>query len=225
MLSRLSIKNYHPASEKIENKYACELLILYSTLFVNLNNIQQLNKHDIDTTVALWKIEHQREIQTINQQYVEAAELIANRMIAPANTFMNELKVDKLSTANDQMLNVTTEYIKQKFIELAVLEQNYNYGQQLSTEFLHSTIKTTEDKIALFTTMSTIGNVREFLFGNAESHGYTQYYWHTQRDNRVRPTHAAMDGEWVYFDQAPAITGYHHVSQDYNCRCYASKFR
>lgn len=220
-----NIKNYHKASVKVEDQYSEELLVLFGSLLLKLNEVKNLNKTNIDQIVTYWKIENNRQIQDINTIFVEKAEHIANQQLPPRSDYQNQQKVDKLSIANDQMLNITTEYIRQKFIELSVLEHNYHYTTDLSTQFLHSISKSTEDKIVLFTTMATIQNVREFLFGNAKSYGYTEYMWETQRDSRVRPAHVAMDRKWVLIDEAPAETGYHHVGQDYNCRCYAKKFR
>jgi hypothetical protein len=219
------IRNYHPKSMRYENQYADELLVPFSALLLELNSIQNLTKFKIDEVFKFWRIENFGTIQDINAEYVAKADELASSLIKPVTSYQNDKKENQLVIANDEMLNVTTEYIKQKFIELSVLEQNYSYTDQLSTEFVHKIAKDTEDKIVLFTTMSTIGNVREFLFANAISQGYTEYQWHTQMDSRVRPTHARMNFRWVSLFEPPKETGGYHVGQDYNCRCWASKFR
>ncbi len=48
--------------------------------------------------------------------------------------------------------------------------------------------------------------------------GYTSYVWHSQDDPKVRPSHAANDGQIFAWDKPPP-TG--HPGEDYNCRCYA----
>lgn len=48
--------------------------------------------------------------------------------------------------------------------------------------------------------------------------GYTHYIWHTQRDDRVRGTHAINSGKMFAWN-APPPTG--HPGEDYNCRCWA----
>jgi len=48
------------------------------------------------------------------------------------------------------------------------------------------------------------------------SNGVTHYVWATAGDERVRPTHAANEGQTFAWDDPPA-TG--HPGQDYNCRC------
>lgn len=221
----ITLTNYHKESVKVEKEYETELLIPFGELLTKLNSIDILTTRDINDVVNMWKLQNLDEIREINTIFVEKAEEIANKQIPPLSSYQNERKSDLLIIANDQMLNVTTESIRQKFIELAVLEQNYNYNTEQSTEFLQSIVKTTEDKIELFTTMSVIGNIKEFIFANAESHELIEYLWRTQRDSRVRPTHAYMDNKWVRIDQAPKETGYYHVGQDYNCRCWAYKFR
>jgi MoaA/NifB/PqqE/SkfB family radical SAM enzyme len=221
----ITLNNYHIASVKIEKEYNTELLVVFGTLLNKLNSIDNLTERDINNVVNMWKIENIHEIQEINKIFVEKSANIADKQIPPVNDYQNERKIDSLTIANDQMLNVTTEFVRQKFIELAVLEHNYNYNSELSTEFVQNIAKSTEDKIELFSTMSVIQNVREFLFLNAKANNYTEYLWRTQRDNRVRLAHAYMEGKWVLINYPPAETNYYHVGQDYNCRCWAAKFR
>lgn len=52
---------------------------------------------------------------------------------------------------------------------------------------------------------------KQFLSGD-------QYVWHTQDDEKVRPSHRANDGHIFSWDDPPA-TG--HPGTDYNCRCQA----
>lgn len=49
--------------------------------------------------------------------------------------------------------------------------------------------------------------------------GVTHYFWRTSRDERVRPSHEAKEGERFAWDSPPADTG--HPGQDYQCRCSA----
>lgn len=53
--------------------------------------------------------------------------------------------------------------------------------------------------------------------------GVTKYKWSTSRDSRVRPGHAALEGEIVPFDQPPIVdpkTGRRaHAGEDFQCRC------
>jgi len=53
--------------------------------------------------------------------------------------------------------------------------------------------------------------------------GVTKYKWSTSRDSRVRPGHAALEGEIVPFDSPPIVdpkTGRRaHAGEDFQCRC------
>ncbi len=49
--------------------------------------------------------------------------------------------------------------------------------------------------------------------------GISKYEWSTSRDERVRATHAAHEGEIFRFDEPPADTG--NPGEDFNCRCVA----
>lgn len=49
-----------------------------------------------------------------------------------------------------------------------------------------------------------------------EQLGIKKYIWRTVGDDRVRPTHAALEGEVIAWDKPPAIG---HPGTDINCRC------
>ncbi len=48
--------------------------------------------------------------------------------------------------------------------------------------------------------------------------GFTHYIWRTQGDGKVRPSHAANDGQVFAWDDPPS-TG--HPGAEYGCRCWA----
>lgn len=48
--------------------------------------------------------------------------------------------------------------------------------------------------------------------------GVMSYIWRTSRDERVRPTHEALEGQTIQWDDPPTVG---HVGQDFNCRCTA----
>ena len=55
----------------------------------------------------------------------------------------------------------------------------------------------------------------------AVSIGSTGYIWRTSDDGRVRPSHAAMDGEFVKWSEPPTLDGLTgHAGALPNCRCY-----
>jgi SPP1 gp7 family putative phage head morphogenesis protein len=65
-------------------------------------------------------------------------------------------------------------------------------------------------------TQKLAGTVNQIRQENA---GVTQYVWSTSRDERVRPSHDALDGEIFDWATPPPETG--HPGQDFQCRCVA----
>ena len=57
----------------------------------------------------------------------------------------------------------------------------------------------------------------------AVSAGSEGYIWRTAEDGRVRPTHAALNGRFIRWDDPPECDpGHHaHAGQIWNCRCWA----
>ena len=57
----------------------------------------------------------------------------------------------------------------------------------------------------------------------AEDIGIPCYIWRTCKDERVRPTHRAMEGVVCFWNDPPAPEGrdFYHPGGTYNCRCYA----
>lgn len=53
--------------------------------------------------------------------------------------------------------------------------------------------------------------------------GITHYIWRTSRDERVRPTHAVLNGTVQGWDSPPLVGGGRraHPGEDFNCRCTA----
>ncbi len=52
-------------------------------------------------------------------------------------------------------------------------------------------------------------------------HVVDKYIWLTQGDDKVRPDHAALEGELIAWDDPPDIG---HPGEDYNCRCIAQPY-
>lgn len=52
--------------------------------------------------------------------------------------------------------------------------------------------------------------------------GINRYTWRTSRDERVRQTHAALEGQVFYWNAADGdVPDVGHPGVDYNCRCWA----
>ena len=54
----------------------------------------------------------------------------------------------------------------------------------------------------------------------AKSIGSVGYVWRTARDGDVRPSHKAMEGKFVAWNDPPTLDGYRaHAGCFANCRC------
>ena len=220
------IKNYHPTSMMHEKRYKNELLWYFSILVASLNEIKELTDEKIEAAITGWQDKYGDEIAEVNYIHLQKLDRFTNRILTSEETRPEQKELlNKLANANIEMVGLNVDYLRQQFTQLKVLENTYDYSKEMSDKFVQETASTVMDKVALFAVMSTIANLRELIFGNAESEGNTEYQWATQRDQKVRPLHAQMDKKWVRFDDpSPQPLGL-HVGMDYNCRCYISAVR
>lgn len=89
----------------------------------------------------------------------------------------------------------------------------------------------TTDKRAKFIARNEVGNLNGIITMRRQVDcGIGVYQWSSSHDERVRPSHAEMDGKYFYWnsDKVGEINGikvYHapkyHPCMDYNCRCVA----
>ncbi len=56
---------------------------------------------------------------------------------------------------------------------------------------------------------------------SGEVHATDKYIWRTQGDDKVRPDHAALNGQIFSWDNPPPVG---HPGHDYNCRCMAEPY-
>lgn len=89
----------------------------------------------------------------------------------------------------------------------------------------------TTDKRAEFIARNEVGNLNGIITMRRQVDcGISVYQWSSSHDERVRPSHAEMDGKYFYWnsDKAGEINGIkvypapkYHPCMDYNCRCVA----
>jgi len=219
------LPNYHEKSIKMENEYARELLVLFGFLLLDINKNKELTKANILATVVAWRKQYGDEIKQITNDHITKINAYASKIMQNnlSPTQSKEL-ISKLTSNSNNLLGITTDYIQTEFIELGMLEK-----QTTSTFILDRQLQTitnqVEKKIVTHAEQSTKFDFKTIIFNNAYSQGWEEYCWETQRDSKVRPSHAAMDGKWVEItDQNPSPAGC-PVGEDYNCRCYALNFR
>lgn len=220
------IDNYHPASIKHEDKYRKDIMSLFGLLLVDLNDIKNLTDERIDKTISDWKRKYYDDLEDINDNHLNKLHILSNNVIKTDETKKEQDSIlGALTTANMTMLDQNIEYLRQQFIQLKVLEDAYDYSDSMSDKHIQQTAKSLKDKIDLFATMSTIGNLRQLLFGNAESMGHEEYLWGCINDNKLRHSHEEMENRWIRFDDPnPQPLGL-HVGMDYNCRCFIKGLR
>lgn len=131
----------------------------------------------------------------------------------------------KLITATAEMLDITVGYVYYKFLELAILENNYQYPFDKSNEFLQQVVNTTENKVDFFATMSTIANMHSLIKEKVIQTGYTEYQWQTCEDNRVRELHRKMNKRWLLLSDLSPMPAGCQPGVDWGCRCWMNKFR
>lgn len=89
----------------------------------------------------------------------------------------------------------------------------------------------TTDKRAKFIAKNGVGNLNGIITMRRQVDcGIGVYQWSSSHDERVRPSHAEMDGKYFYWnsDKVGEINGIkvypapkYHPCMDYNCRCVA----
>lgn len=216
----IKLKEYHPKSMEYEDEFTEELLYVFGILLDELIAIPNLTESAINATIALWRVKYRPELEALNEDQLKRLNKLANKILpGDLSKKVQNKRIEKYTDANKDMLSITTDFIKNRFTELSVLENTYNYPTDLASKQIESTVRDTHEKLALFAVMSSINGVRELIFDNAQSLGYTEYQWGTMLDNKVRSLHREMQGKWVRFDDpSPEPAGF-HVGMDYNCRC------
>jgi SPP1 gp7 family putative phage head morphogenesis protein len=223
-----TVDNYYEDDrfKHFEKQYQKDLEMFYGILLVRLNDVKTLTETEIKRVIKEWKDKYQDEVDDTVENHVKRLRNISNNIIPSENSASAQDKLqERIIASNKRELEITTDEVQLNFNKLATYEKDINYSSEIADEKLQSIARQAASALGLFTAMSTIGAMREFTFTNAESNGYTEYLWVTQRDSKVRPEHAAMDGKWIAFDDPSPQPAGLHVGQDYNCRCYIGGFR
>lgn len=80
----------------------------------------------------------------------------------------------------------------------------------------------TESRALLIARTETSKATTALTKARAETVGSDGYIWRTSHDGAVRPSHAAMEGVMVKWDEPPTLDGMTgHAGEFPNCRCYA----
>lgn len=218
--------NYHNQSMKWEDRYADELLEMYGFLLIDLNTINKLTKENIDNIISEWNSKYATEILLLTNFYMRKLDNFANQKIIENDSPQPiSNKIDDLTASNVSLINLNTEYIRQEYTKLGILEDRDSFSQEAANTFVQTIANQIEDKLTLYATMAISTGLHEFIIDNATLDGWTQGLWRTQRDSKVRASHAAMDGLWINLDNPQPKPADHQPGCDYNCRCWYCNFR
>ncbi len=218
--------NYHKQSIKWEDKYSEQLLEFYGILLLSLNDIKDLSVIHVREAITKWQIEYGMEIKDLTRDYMIKLDKYTNRTILNKESFkQQDKKIDDLTNTNYQLLNLTTDYVGQQYIQIGLLESKDNFSPEMADKILQTTANQVEDKVTLYATMAITSGMTDFITTNAVDDGWTEGLWRTCRDNRVRESHAKMDNHWVKLnDPNPQPAGF-QPGIDYGCRCWYIDFR
>lgn len=92
---------------------------------------------------------------------------------------------------------------------------------EVLAEYIESRGEVARSRAALIARTETARQTTILTQTRAVSVGSTGYIWRTADDGRVRPSHAAMNGEFVKWSEPPTLDGLTgHAGALPNCRCY-----
>jgi len=244
--------NYHKKSQEIEKKLHENLIFTYQPLITQL--LEFINYNEKITTSKLlelfiWfdgihaianpnNISATKSPKEMGTNYIGGAikeccnyanEVVPVKKYESAGNHIHNLhnieQITNYVNINEQILYISVNGYIGSNLKLIALEQQLSPNLFTQAKQIDDLINKVEKKLELFSVMSVISSLRNFMFDNAKENGWTEYRWMTCRDNRVRPTHRMMDNKWVPINEAPQLTGYNHVGEDWGCRCWACEYR
>ena len=120
-------KNYHDYSMVKERQLFANLQVFYGELLISLNALKDLTTETIGKTIDEWHRKYDPEIEDVIRKHVSNLQHYVKNLLQESQA-QTEIMPDQAKTlfdANITMLNVTTEYVRQKFIEIGVNEKAY----------------------------------------------------------------------------------------------------
>lgn len=122
----------------------------------------------------------------------------------------NQEEIERLLTFVN-LGNETLQDIKKSNNNLTEI---YNY--------IEDRIEASKRKADFLAKNETNRMVNEYKMEEYKTNGITQYIWRSMEDSKVRPYHAALNGQIIDYDNPPVQDKYGnraHAGQWYNCRC------
>jgi SPP1 gp7 family putative phage head morphogenesis protein len=122
----------------------------------------------------------------------------------------NQEEIERLLTFIN-LGNETLQDIKKSNNNLTEI---YNY--------IEDRIEASKRKADFLAKNETNHMVNEYKMEEYKTNGITQYIWRSMEDEKVRPYHAALNGQIIDYDNPPVQDKYGnraHAGQFFNCRC------
>ena len=129
---------------------------------------------------------------------------------------------------NEAISNYTQEEIERllTFVNLGnetlqdIKKSNNNLTEIYN--YIEDRIEASKRKADFLAKNETNRMVNEYKMEEYKTNGITQYIWRSMEDAKVRPYHAALNGQIIDYDNPPVQDKYGnraHAGQWYNCRC------
>lgn len=131
-----------------------------------------------------------------------------------------ELVLEQFRERNLKLIsNVGAEQVDKLSAAFSRAQSLGQRAEDIATE-IQQILDTGEARAALIARDQTLKLSGQFQEIAQTSAGIDEYVWSTSGDERVRPEHAALDGQRFRWDSPPDTgDGANHPGQDYQCRC------
>lgn len=159
----------------------------------------------VDFTRAQWRKQLQNAI---------GIDLTADPDLAPLIDEFRRLNVDRIVALADEKVDRVERVLREAGPGARVETVQKRIAEQTGASESHAMLIARTETTSLCARMTKARH---------EAAGIKEFVWSTSRDERVRPTHAALEGRRFAYDDLPLIPGEGAVLPGaiYNCRCVA----
>ena len=157
------------------------------------------------------------------------AEAVSVDVFLNDSALLDTVKAEWKAQQNRLVDSIVNTYIEKLQIIVSNAVQRGTAMSEVKEEI--KGLLNTTDKRAKFIARNEVGNLNGIITMRRQVDcGISVYQWSSSHDERVRPSHAEMDGKYFYWnsDKVGEINGIkvypspkYHPCMDYNCRCVA----
>ena len=157
------------------------------------------------------------------------AEAVSVDVVLNDSALLDTVKAEWKAQQSRLVDSIVNTYIEKLQIIVSNAVQRGTAMSEVKEEI--KVLLNTTDKRAKFIARNEVGNLNGIITMRRQVDcGIGVYQWSSSHDERVRPSHAEMDGKYFYWnsDKVGEINGIkvypapkYHPCMDYNCRCVA----